>query len=526
MKNLLKAKRVIWLIIFALVTAVSCLSYFAGKRYLATVESVEQTLAVRTAIDGVLSLVKDAETGQRGFLLSGDEQFLDPYRFALAGLPQQFTDLRRVTGSDPKQSQRLRKLELLVAEKEAYMADTLRLRREGDVTTTIGVVRSGRGKLLMDQIRLVCAAMRGHEQSILTERRQAAAGAQRVATWGVGSGALLTLFLALISLLTVNRDVEDLRRTADQLAASEEHYRFLTESSTDLVRLIDGKGRVTYVSPSVEHLLGYGVEEFLAIAPYHLLHPDEVEISRRILAEVRSGRLSSDVNTYRLRHKDGSYRDFEVRWSAHRTETGEITSIHTTGRDVTERLLGEQLLSTQAEQLRTLSLRDELTGLYNRRGFLEIAAQAQAQAWSAGRGTALVFVDLNGMKRINDELGHDHGDLALKDAAEVLGAAMSEGDVIARLGGDEFVAFSVDFSEARLLGLRQRVRSLADAQTSRFERRYRLSMSVGAAFDEPTCQRSLTELLERADAAMYEQKRLRHAAGGVSLLPPPERSTG
>jgi diguanylate cyclase (GGDEF)-like protein len=172
--------------------------------------------------------------------------------------------------------------------------------------------------------------------------------------------------------------------------------------------------------------------------------------------------------------------------------------------------------------LRSLSLRDELTGLYNRRGFLEIAGQAQAQAARDRRLAALIFVDLNGMKRINDELGHETGDDALKDAACVLKEALTRSDVVARLGGDEFVAFSLDFGSGKLEPLRRRLRALADEEVSRKQRPYRLSMSSGAAYTDPQNPESLAQLLERADAAMYEQKRARKAAGGVSMAPPGE----
>jgi diguanylate cyclase (GGDEF)-like protein len=102
----------------------------------------------------------------------------------------------------------------------------------------------------------------------------------------------------------------------------------------------------------------------------------------------------------------------------------------------------------------------------------------------------------------------------------VLTEAFEVSDVLARLGGDEFVVFSVDFSMERLEALRGRLRALAERRTSRHGRAYRLSMSVGAALTTPGAPRSLNELLEGADAAMYEQKRARQAAGNVSIPPP------
>jgi diguanylate cyclase (GGDEF)-like protein/PAS domain S-box-containing protein len=520
MASLLKTKRVVWGIIFALVTAVAALSYSSGSRYLAAARAVEQALAAQAAIDSALSLLKDAETGQRGFILTGDEQFLVPYDAARAGMPQRMAELRHISGGDAQQVPRIRQLERLVGEKLAFTEDTIRLRREGDLTAAMNLIRSGRGRQIMDAIRVECSAMAQREQQVLQGRRQQAAAAQSLATWGVGVGTALTILLAFLSLLTVHRDVQTLQRTAEELAAGEEHFRLLTENTSDLVGLLDPEGKTLYVSPSVERLLGYKVEEFLALPAKNLMHPNDRAAAVSLLADVAAGRIGSGISTYRLRSKAGEYRFFEVRWTVQRDSSGVAASIHTTGRDVTERVQANDLLLAQAEQLRSLSLRDELTKLYNRRGFMEVASQAQSLAARDNRPAALIFIDLNGMKRINDELGHDAGDDALVDAASVLGKALRESDVLARLGGDEFVAFALDFTALDLDGLRLRMRALADERTKERARPYRLSMSVGAAFGEAGSRKALGDLLEEADAAMYQQKRARQAAGNVSTPPP------
>jgi diguanylate cyclase (GGDEF)-like protein len=185
--------------------------------------------------------------------------------------------------------------------------------------------------------------------------------------------------------------------------------------------------------------------------------------------------------------------------------------------------VGDQLNALTLE-LHSLSVHDELTGLYNRRGFSEVAGQARDMAAREGRPAALIFVDLNGMKQINDSLGHDAGDTALVDTARVLNAAHAKADVVARLGGDEFAMFSVDFRPGDLDPLRLRFRELADAEVARLGRGYRLSFSAGAAFLEMGSRESLSELLDRADSNMYEQKKARTAAGGVTIAPPSGRS--
>ncbi len=520
MATILQTKRLGWALIFLLVTTVGLLSYFSGKRYVAAMAAVEHTLTVKSAIGEVLSVLKDAETGQRGYILSGDLPFLEPYDAALRDIPRHLQTLQQAVAGDAAQLTAVLRVRGLTEQKLAFIAETIELRRRGELVQALQLVRSGRGKQLMDEIRAQCGLMLEHEEQLLRKRKSDASAAERKAAWGVGVGSVLTVLLAFISFLTVQRDVNELRRTAEELASSEEHYRFLTEQSSDLVRLVSMTGVTVYVSPSVEPLLGYTVPEYLALEPMALVHPSELELARSPLEQARS--TGSDVGglTQRLRHKSGEYRWFDVRWAVRRDGLGAAQDLHSVARDITVQRAAEEQLNAQAEKLRGLSLRDELTGLYNRRGFLEAAAQAHARAKDDARPAALIFVDLNGMKRINDELGHEAGDHALIDAAQVLTRALRRSDVLARLGGDEFVVFALDFSSRDLDPLRARLRQLADARILEVSRPFRLSLSVGAAYAHDDYAASLSDLLEAADAAMSQQKRARRAAGGVSVPPP------
>ncbi|MGC4088015.1 MAG: CHASE3 domain-containing protein [Polyangiaceae bacterium] len=521
MASLLKTKRFVWSVIFFVVTAMALVSYLSGKRYLAAVRAVEHTLAVESAINGTLSLLKDAETGQRGYILTGDRGFLEPYEAARREIPGHVLRLLAVAHDDDIQLERLRATRVLIDQKLAFIEDTVGFRGNGAEDEALVLVRSGRGKQLMDQIRAQCRAMLDHEERLLAVRKAEASTAERTAILGVGVGSVLTALLALVSLLTVHRDVELMKRTTENLAESEEYYRLLAEHGSDLVRLLSLNGVATYVSPSVERLLGYTVEEYMKLAPRSLMHPDELGIGAEILERIKAGRQKDGVSTYRLRHASGEYRWFEVRWEVRVDDAGNLLDLHTAGRDVTARLEAERQLGAYAAELRSLSLRDELTSLYNRRGFMEIGGQAHSQARRDGRAAALIFVDLNGMKRINDEQGHDIGDQALIDAAYSLKSALDEADVLGRLGGDEFVAFVLDFKPSDLSTLHEQLRELTQRCTEERQRTFRLSMSVGAAYMEAGSDVSLDELLDQADAAMYEQKNARRAAGGVSLPPAP-----
>ena len=167
-------------------------------------------------------------------------------------------------------------------------------------------------------------------------------------------------------------------------------------------------------------------------------------------------------------------------------------------------------------ELRSLALRDDLTGLYNRRAFVALATQQIRAAARNAQPLLLFFADIDGLKRINDTLGHQQGDLAIVYAGEALERTFRDSDVVARLGGDEFAALvprtSVRLEEIILRRLSKNLRGLRPSGL-----RFELSLSVGVARFDPDKFATLADLIEEADRAMYRQKRSvnapkRHAA--------------
>ena len=168
----------------------------------------------------------------------------------------------------------------------------------------------------------------------------------------------------------------------------------------------------------------------------------------------------------------------------------------------------------QAE-LGNLALTDELTGLCNRRGFMAIAERQLKIGHRTGRGILLFFMDIDGMKQINDSFGHGEGDRALKRMAKALKMTFRDSDVIARLGGDEFAVLAIEASDNSEAAIRARLaedlKSVGAGET-----RYSMNLSLGAVRINICSNASIGEWMVRADQAMYEQKRRR-----VSRIPEP-----
>jgi diguanylate cyclase (GGDEF)-like protein len=157
--------------------------------------------------------------------------------------------------------------------------------------------------------------------------------------------------------------------------------------------------------------------------------------------------------------------------------------------------------------MRTLSLTDVLTGLYNRRGFFVHAEQVFKVAQRKRTKSAVIFADIDGLKRVNDELGHDIGDRLIRDAALVFRQSFRQADVVSRLGGDEFVAFTLDDEQPGVI--LERIQAHLRAFNLMQERPYAVSISAGVVQCDPWDGRTLSHYVLAADEQMYVQKRSR-----------------
>lgn len=174
-------------------------------------------------------------------------------------------------------------------------------------------------------------------------------------------------------------------------------------------------------------------------------------------------------------------------------------------RDITER-------KTIEEKLKTISITDELTGLYNRRGFFALAEQQTRLNERAKSNMLLFFADLDKMKEINDKLGHEEGDRALRDTSAILKEVFRKSDIIARMGGDEFAVLMVNAGKSDGAIVESRLADRLTEFNGTSKRGYNLSLSIGAAAYNPEAPLTLDEMVRAADKEMYENKKSHKAA--------------
>jgi diguanylate cyclase (GGDEF)-like protein/PAS domain S-box-containing protein len=765
----LRYRRVAWLIaLFALLCA-GLTAHLSRKRVFAMAEEVSHTIAVREAITTAVTLLSDAETGQRGYLLTGDVAFLEPHYRASAKFGGAMATLRDLTRDDARQQEDVRRIEQLAGQKLAELAETIELRRGGQQDAALAIVRDGRGKRVMDTLRSDASLMLDREQARLADRRRASSRAQTQTSIVLLAGLALAVAMVLGGLAMVRRDVEDARLAGMKTSESERTFRMLADNAGDLIRILGDDGAHLYVSPSSKHLLGYRAEELRAMTPESLLPeadrifflpgrgdytsrgtqsilhrmkakngevrwfetrittaiyetdgkprvylasrditerkeiedelrsqttmlqsivanmgdglvvvnarrefviinpaiepyldqrvgdtsgepgsgepgsseanraflpdgktpfpPDDGPLSRALNGESSHGvemvmlheagfprtfsvtarplrdadRITGavavfhDITAQRLAERD--LLESEQRWRVLSessfegmavTRGGQILDTNATFaswlgrdpsdlvgiegisvfapedrarvsamsrngatgayeahmvrhdgtkfpvevrvravvfrgqpvrisvvRDITERKAHEAELAQRAERLRELSLRDELTKLYNRRGFLELARQQLRLAARARRYLTVFYADLNGMKAINDVLGHEMGDRALVVMASILTNVFRTSDIVARLGGDEFAVLATECDAQGVEAASVRVRALVEQHNHMPDAPFQLSVSIGAAVYDPAAPSDLEALMKRADEQMYELKRARADAAAA-----------
>ena len=298
-----------------------------------------------------------------------------------------------------------------------------------------------------------------------------------------------------------SRDVTERKRSEEELRKAEERFRSLVQNALDVITLVGADGAIRYESPSVERVLGYKPEDLVGTSILEHVHPEDVGRVRRSLAEGLNVVGTTGVKIEcRFRHADGSWRHLEALGSNLLSDPS-VGSIVVNSRDVTERKALEERLEHQA-------FHDPLTGLPNRSLLSNRFEQAAGRADRAGKHLAILYLDLDGFKSVNDSLGHEAGDRLLVAVAERLGAHSRLGDTVARLGGDEFCVLAEDVGgvegAARVAG---RVREGLREPFLIEGRRISVSASIGAAVRAPGEDLSLDRLLREADAAMYRAKK-------------------
>jgi len=278
-------------------------------------------------------------------------------------------------------------------------------------------------------------------------------------------------------------EVEERKAAERAVRASEERFRSLVQNSSDVISIVDADGGVRYHSESVRRVLGYDPAELVDGDPLSLVHPDDRERVARFVAEAALRPGVTAAETWRMRHRDGTWLHSET-VAANLLEDPNVRGLVLNTRDVSDRKELEAQLVHQA-------FHDGLTGLANRTLFTELA---------------VLFIDLDDFKHVNDSLGHAAGDQLLIAAARRLQGCLRPTDTAARLGGDEFAVLLERVTDAEsAAGVAGRVLDTLHQPFGLNGRTIPIKASLGVATGQPGADEA-EELLRNADVAMYAAK--------------------
>lgn len=294
-------------------------------------------------------------------------------------------------------------------------------------------------------------------------------------------------------------DISERKRTEAALRESERRFRDFAEAAGEYVWELDAQARFTYVSRRVETVLGYPPDELYGRTPFDFMPPGEDERMRQWYEDAAAARMSFRNVEHRMLARSGSQVWQALSGVPLLDGAGGLTGWRGTALEVTERKRAEARIAD-------LATRDPLTGLPNRLLLADRLNQALAAAQREGAMLAVMFIDLDHFKTVNDTLGHEVGDLLLKEVAGRIGAVLRKGDTLARLGGDEFVVVLERLKRAEdaaqvankvIAGLAQDI-VLAGQQV-------RTAASIGVAVF-PADGADASTLMRHADTAMYVAK--------------------
>jgi diguanylate cyclase (GGDEF)-like protein/PAS domain S-box-containing protein len=316
--------------------------------------------------------------------------------------------------------------------------------------------------------------------------------------------------LTLLALYQQFRILQERRRSRTR----EELFQIVAENAADMIALVDMKGRRLYNSPAYKKILGYSAAELGETSAFEQIHPED---RFRVLEAARDARETGIGRRleYRIRHKDGSWRILESIASTVRDAHGEVSKLVIVNRDITERKRAEQ-------QLEHNLFHDALTGLPNRRTFLDRLTQLFARARQEGKGYALLLANIDHFKAFNESMGSGSGDHILQELARRMAACLRKQEIsapvnhedrsgaplLARLGGDEFTILLegvTDPSDA--LRLARKIQAAVAEPCFVNSREVRASVSIGIAVSTTGHQRP-EDALKDADTAMRRAKAL------------------
>jgi len=333
-------------------------SYRNTVRFSEASEWQRHTYEVLSNIKALLAGLVDAETGQRGYLLTGEEPYLDPYRTAIKTINQRIGTLRSLTSDNPNQQRRIQGLEPLVAEKLAELQVTVDLRKKEGPVSAHKVVLEGSGKRLMDQIRALLSQMENEEEALLRARSEKTNQSVTRSMRAVLGRTLLSISLLGLSFVLLTRELSERKKAQGALEKSEKWFSSTLSSIGDAVIATDMNGAVSFINPVAQSLTGWSLEDARGKSMDLVFDIVNKETRRPVENPVkkvfREGKVVGLADHTILLSKSGKEFDIEDSAAPILTNTGEAFGVVLVFWDITEKKLAEDETSRQKDLMQLI----------------------------------------------------------------------------------------------------------------------------------------------------------------------------
>jgi PAS domain S-box-containing protein len=346
---------------------IGLVSYISVMRLNAHAASVAHTYRVLGGLGELLAAVTDSETAERGYVITGDESYLEPYRQSAQVIDRQTKALRELTADNPAQQQRLDAVEPLVIGRLSVLRAVIELRKNQGFAAAQSAVLTGQGKQFHDRIRGLVDQMKGTEQSLLDDRERLASRSSSVALAVISGGGVLACALVALALIAIRRDFAGRARADRALLAARDQLETRVQERTaqlaQIASIVEGsddaiisknlEGVITSWNAGAERLFGYAAPEAIGKPMTLLIPPERSNEEPIILARIARGESTDHFETVRI-GKDGRKIDVSVTISPIRDAQARIIGASKIARDITERNLAQTKLHAQLERLNLL----------------------------------------------------------------------------------------------------------------------------------------------------------------------------
>ncbi|MEH2297381.1 response regulator [Nostoc sp.] len=320
----------------AILVLIGVISYQNTRILIDTKNQVQKTQEKINKLEELLSDMKDAETGQRGYILTGQEIYLEPYQAVVGNIDQKIVKLKDLITDQPSQQKQFATLESLIAAKLAILKQTIYVRHNQGFEAALEIIQTNQGKYLMDDIRKVIHEIENQNKRLLQQQSQAAKASANNTVLTLAIAIFLSFVILAIVYFFIYREVKQGQLTEETLNKERNFISAVLDTASTLVIVIDTQGQIVRFNQACEQTTGYSFDEVRGRHFWNLfLLPEEIEPVKAVFEQLRSGEAPYEYENYWVT-KDGSRRLIAWTNTTLQDDKGDIEYIIGTGIDISD----------------------------------------------------------------------------------------------------------------------------------------------------------------------------------------------